>query len=101
MEIADPSHAGEARRAAAELGASVGLNETDCGKVAIAVTEMATNLVKHAQQGSILLEAVGNNGASGLRILSIDKGPGIDNVSMALRDGYSTYGSSEIGRAHV
>lgn len=101
MEIVDSSHAGEARRVAAEIAASLGLDETDCGKVAIAVTEMATNLVKHAQRGKILFEPVGRDGYSGLRVLSLDKGPGIDNVSMALQDGYSTYGSGGNGLGAV
>lgn len=101
MEVVDSSNAGEARRAAAEIAASLGLNETECGKVAIAVTEIATNLVKHAEGGRILFERVGRNGHSGLRVLSLDKGPGIENISMALRDGYSTYGSSGNGLGAV
>ncbi|HUO15293.1 MAG TPA: ATP-binding SpoIIE family protein phosphatase [Verrucomicrobiae bacterium] len=96
-EVVDASHAGEARRIAVECAASIGMNETDCGKVAIAVTEMATNLVKHAQHGKLLCEPIGRNGASGLRVVAIDKGPGIRNISAALQDGYSTYGSNGNG----
>ena len=100
-EIIDPSHAGETRRVAVDYAASIGMNETDCGKVAIAVTEMATNLVKHAAQGKIILESVGHNGSQGLRVLSLDKGPGIRNIAAALQDGYSTYGSSGNGLGAV
>lgn len=100
-EVVEPSHAGEARRAAVELAASIGMNETECGKIAIAVTEIATNLVKHAGQGQILSEAVRKNGACGVRILALDKGPGIHDVSAALEDGYSTYGSAGNGLGAV
>ena len=100
-EIVDPSHAGEARRVAVELAVSIGMNETDSGKIAIAVTEMATNLVKHAQHGKILCEPVRRNGTCGLRVLALDKGPGIHNVTAALEDGYSTYGSSGNGLGAV
>jgi anti-sigma regulatory factor (Ser/Thr protein kinase) len=100
-EIVDVSHAGEARRVAVDYATSIGMNETDCGKIAIAVTEMATNLVKHARQGKILCESVGYNGSRGLRVLALDKGPGIDNISSALRDGYSTYGSCGNGLGAV
>jgi anti-sigma regulatory factor (Ser/Thr protein kinase) len=100
-EIADPSHVGEVRRLAVECAKSIGIDETDCGRIAIAVTELASNLVKHAQEGKILLEPLSRNGASGLRILSLDKGPGISNVSDALRDGYSTFGSSGNGLGAV
>src|SRR5689334_20174761 len=100
-EIVDPSHAGEARRVAVELAESVGFNQTDRGKIAIAVTEMATNLVKHAQHGKLLYEPVRHNGSVGVRVLALDKGPGIRNVSEALQDGYSTYGSSGNGLGAV
>lgn len=96
-EIVDASHAGEARRIAVECATSIGMNETDCGKIAIAVTEMATNLVKHARHGKILLESVNEGGIWGLRVLAVDKGPGISNISAALQDGYSTYGSNGNG----
>lgn len=96
-EILDASHAGEARRVAVECAASIGMGETDCGKIAIAVTEMATNLVKHAQEGKLLCEPVSQGGACGLRVVAIDKGPGIRNISAALQDGYSTYGSNGNG----
>jgi anti-sigma regulatory factor (Ser/Thr protein kinase) len=96
-EIVDASHAGEARRVAVECATSIGMNETDRGKVAIAVTEMATNLVKHARQGKIVCESVCQNDVCGLRVMAFDKGPGIQNISAALQDGYSTYGSSGNG----
>jgi anti-sigma regulatory factor (Ser/Thr protein kinase)/serine/threonine protein phosphatase PrpC len=95
--VLDTSHAGEARRVAVECATSIGLDETDCGKVAVAVTEMATNLVKHARHGRLLYERLENCGAAGLRVLAVDKGPGIENISAALQDGYSTYGSNGSG----
>ena len=100
-EIVDPSHVGEARRRAMECAALIGLDETESGKIAIAVTEMATNVVKHARQGKILCGPIGNNGSRGVRVMSLDKGPGISNVSAALQDGYSTYGSSGNGLGAV
>ncbi len=96
-DIVDASYVAEARRSAVACATSVGMNETDCGKIAIAVTEMATNLVKHAQRGKILCESIDQNGIGGLRVLAVDKGPGIANISSALQDGYSTYGSNGNG----
>lgn len=100
-EIIDPSHAGEARRAAVDCASSIGMDEVDRGNVAIAVTELATNLLKHAKQGRIVCESVSHGDAYGVRILSLDKGPGIRDVAEALRDGYSTYGSSGNGLGAV
>ena len=96
-EIVDASQAGEARRVAVDYATSIGMDQTDCGKIAIAVTEMATNLVKHAHHGKILCELVGQNRSRGLRVLALDKGPGIQNISAALQDGYSTFGSNGNG----
>jgi anti-sigma regulatory factor (Ser/Thr protein kinase) len=100
-EIVDPSQAGEARRAAVKFAESIGMTETDCGNVAIAVTEMATNLFKHAGHGKIICAAVTRNQARGLCVLALDKGPGIPNISAAMQDGYSTYGSSGNGLGAV
>lgn len=99
--IVEPSHAGEARRLALQYASSIGMDETECGKVAIAVTEMATNLVKHASHGKILCEPVEHDNAWGLRVLALDKGPGIRNISAALEDGFSTYGSPGNGLGAV
>ena len=101
VQISDASLAGEARRIAVRLAEEIGMEESDRGAVAIAVTEMATNIVKHAGTGSIVCEQLGTNGARGIRFLAIDKGPGIRNISSALEDGYSTAGTSGNGLGAV
>ena len=101
IEIVDPSHVGEARRVAAEYAASMGMTEEDRGKISIAVTEMATNLLKHAGHGKIVCDPVALDGAWGLRLLSVDKGAGIADIAAALQDGYSTYGSCGNGLGAV
>ena len=101
VEISDPSHAGEARRAAIRCAELISMGESDCGAVAIAVTEMATNVVKHAKAGRIVCERVIQNGAPGLRVLCLDKGPGIRDITKALEDGYSTSQTSGNGLGSV
>ncbi len=82
-----------ARKAATDLASSIGFSETEIGKVAIVVTEMATNLLKHAGSGQILVSA----DAASLEILAIDSGPGMADTRACLRDGYSTAGSNGTG----
>ena len=53
--VTDISRVAEARRAATELAGRLGFSEACVGKVALVVTEAATNLVKHATAGEILL----------------------------------------------
>jgi anti-sigma regulatory factor (Ser/Thr protein kinase) len=101
LQISEASLAGEARRVAVRLAEAIGMEESDRGAVAIAVTEIATNIVKHAGTGSIVCQQLGINGALGIRFLAIDKGPGIRNITSALEDGYSTAGSSGNGLGAV
>jgi anti-sigma regulatory factor (Ser/Thr protein kinase) len=101
VELNHSSHAGEARRLGVHYAERSGLSEPERGAVAIAVTELATNILKHAKSGAILCESISHNGSSGLRILALDKGPGIPDVSRALQDGYSTSGTPGNGLGAV
>ncbi len=94
IQIDDRTQVGEARRAAVQMAEAVGLGETQAGKAALAVTEAATNIVKHAGSGKILLAPLVRGSAAGLEILALDRGPGISNVAESLRDGFSTAGGS-------
>jgi anti-sigma regulatory factor (Ser/Thr protein kinase) len=97
--VSDPSHVAQIRRVATTLAADHGFNETGLGKVALVVTEAATNILKHAGSGELLLRPLIPNGQSsgGLEVLALDKGPGISNIEAAMRDGYSTAGSPGSG----
>ena len=97
IAIEDSSQVGEARRSAAAIAAVVGLNETDAGKVAILATEAATNIAKHAGRGEIMLRSIDSAGVRGVELIAIDSGPGIPDIDRALRDGYSTAGTSGAG----
>lgn len=97
LRIADPSEVGEARRVTANLCAALGFDTTHSGKAAIVVTELATNLSKHARGGELLLRSLDDRGVAGLEIVSVDRGPGLLNPGECLRDGYSTSGSPGTG----
>jgi anti-sigma regulatory factor (Ser/Thr protein kinase) len=97
IQIDDRTQVGEARRAAVGMAEALGLGQTQAGKVALAVTEAATNIVKHAGTGKILLGPLVRAPAVGLEILALDRGPGISNVMASMRDGYSTAGSMGAG----
>ena len=97
LPILEPSQAGEARRKAIALASCLGFNETERGKVGIVVTEVANNLVRHARDGMLLLQAKTKNDVAGIEILALDSGPGMDNINECLRDGFSTTGTSGNG----
>jgi anti-sigma regulatory factor (Ser/Thr protein kinase) len=96
--ISEQSQVGEARRFARNLAAEeLGFNETESGKVSIVVTELATNLLKHAQKGELIFRAISQGPIRGLEILCLDQGPGMDNLTECMRDGYTTAGSPGTG----
>ena len=97
IAIEDPSHVGEVRRSANAIAAAVGLSDTEGGKFAILASEAATNIVKHAGRGEIVLRSLGSYGGGGVELIAIDSGPGIADIDRALSDGYSTAGSSGTG----
>lgn len=97
LPILESSQVGEARRIALALASSLGFNETERGKVGIVVSEVATNLVKHAKEGKLILQTLEKNQIGGIEILALDKGPGISNLSECMRDGFSTAGTPGTG----
>lgn len=97
FELNDPADAGFLRREAVRYAEQIGMDETDRGGIAIVATEIATNVLKHAGRGKVILDPVAQNGTRGLRLVGLDKGPGIRDISAALRDGHSTAGTSGTG----
>ncbi len=97
FEISEPSHVAEARRFTRELAEDAGFNESQAGGVALVTTELATNLLKHASSGEIVVRPIVERGIAGVELLALDRGSGIGNVAESLRDGYSTAGSAGTG----
>src|ERR1700753_4370274 len=97
IQVSESSQTGEARRKVLAFAEERGMDESRRGSVALATTEMATNLVKHAGRGHILVQRMESKGNSGLRVISVDKGPGISDLSKAISDGHSTAGSLGTG----
>jgi anti-sigma regulatory factor (Ser/Thr protein kinase) len=88
--IADPSQVGEARRRAGDLARTAGMAEARVGQFALAVTELATNIIKHGGGGQMLMGCFADAGGSGIECVALDNGPGMADVERCLRDGYST-----------
>jgi anti-sigma regulatory factor (Ser/Thr protein kinase) len=97
IAITEQSQTGEARRAALALASRLGFKETERGKVAIVVTEVANNLMQHAKGGVVLLRAIEHSPTIGIEILALDKGAGMVDVEECLQDGFSTGGTAGNG----
>ena len=86
-----------ARGAAAALARRVGLSGHRAGEVALAVSEVATNLAKHAVDGSLLLRVLRTDQYAAVEFLAVDAGPGMADLPAAMRDGASGAGTLGIG----
>ncbi|MEV6881336.1 ATP-binding SpoIIE family protein phosphatase [Streptomyces sp. NPDC051135] len=94
---ADVALAPAARRHAGNLARDLGMPQAQVARVELCVTEMATNMLKYAHDGSLVLRVVRARDRAAVECLSLDSGPGIRNVQEALRDGISASGSLGIG----
>ncbi|OLC66990.1 MAG: ATP-binding protein [Candidatus Rokubacteria bacterium 13_1_40CM_2_68_8] len=86
-----------ARQKGRELAAASGFGRTEQTLIATAISEVARNIVVHAQRGEIVLCAIESKGRRGLKIVARDQGPGIADPELAMRDGYSTTNSLGVG----
>lgn len=85
------------RTAALSLARRLDFPELRAEQLALAVTEAASNLFKHAREGSLLLAARRDADPAAIDLVTIDRGPGIADLDRALRDGSSTAGTLGIG----
>ncbi|CAL9326765.1 hypothetical protein SUDANB51_00246 [Streptomyces sp. enrichment culture] len=97
VPVRDATRVRDARVAAEGAAALAGLDERRTAAAALVATELATNLLKHAEGGQVLIDVVdppepgdGRTRARVVQIAAIDHGPGIADVPTAVRDGYST-----------
>lgn len=97
FHINETSQVASARRGCSDIAFKLGFTETQAGRVAIVVTEAATNILKHGFGGEIVARAVSEQGLRGIEIIAIDNGPGMANIGASLRDGVSTAGSPGTG----
>jgi serine/threonine-protein kinase RsbT len=86
------SDAHAARRAARAAATAAGFDRLAAEEVALAVSELATNLLRYAHGGEVWLQHIGDPARPGLQLESHDAGPGIDDLDRAMQDGYSSGG---------
>jgi len=101
ISISDVGDLGTARLTARSLSTAIGFDERAVEEITLVVSELATNLVKHAKDGILRLRRAEEDGRTGIQIDSEDQGPGITNVEEAIADDFSTSGSLGCGLGTV
>src|SRR5690349_5729320 len=97
VPITDASSVGEARRQGQLTAERLGLDEVRCGEFALLATEVSRNVLLHGGGGHAIIFGCRSEKGPVARILALDNGPGIADVSQALEDGYSTAGTMGAG----
>ena len=85
------------QQAVREWAIACGFSLVDQTKIVTAASELARNAVLHGGGGTVRLEALNDGARRGLRLVFEDQGPGIPDVTQALRDGYTTGGGLGLG----
>lgn len=79
-----------ARNEVRQMAAALGFRFLDQTRLATVASELARNVVKYAGGGRLIAQPVAAGGRDGLRLIFEDTGPGIADLSAAMRDGFST-----------
>lgn len=85
------------RQEARTRAVSIGLGLVDQTKIVTAASELARNTVDYGGGGTVRLEVLQDGGRKGLRLVFEDQGPGIPDIDLALKDGYTTGGGLGLG----
>ena len=97
LAVEDASAVVACRNAGLAMASRLQFPAARADALALAVTEAASNLHKHARQGALLLAVNRDADVPGIDLVTIDSGPGLRDVGAAMQDGHSTVGTLGIG----
>jgi serine/threonine-protein kinase RsbT len=80
----------KARQEVRAQAQALGFTLVDQTRITTAVSELVRNIVKYATKGDIDIETTEKGTRKGLRIICRDEGPGIPDIDLAMKEGYTT-----------
>lgn len=86
-----------ARQRGRELAAELRFSRGDQTVIAAAISEIARNILTYAGRGSVRMSIQHDGDRSAVVVVARDEGPGIADIQLAMRDGYSTSGGLGVG----
>jgi serine/threonine-protein kinase RsbT len=86
-----------ARRAIRDAANQLGFGQTDVTRIVTAASELARNIFKYAGEGVMRWRRIENGSSFGVELQFVDGGPGIQDIDLALQDGFSTSGGLGMG----
>lgn len=88
-------------RAVIDAAHAMGMGESETMSLATAAMELVSNMLVHAGGGLVLVRPCRGEKGSGVEVVAADAGPGIEDLSLAMRDGHSSAGGSGVGLGAV
>jgi len=85
------------RKHVRERAVAIALSLVDQTKLVTAASELGRNTIKYGGGGEVHLDALEDGFKRGIGLIFVDNGPGIADLDMALRDGYTTGGGLGLG----
>ena len=101
IEVSQGADVDTVRQAGKTMAQALGFGVREREEVVIVVSELATNVLKHAGRGTLTLIPIRASERAGIQIECVDNGPGIGDVEQAISDGFSTAGSLGYGLGAV
>lgn len=80
-----------------EYAVKIGMSLVNQTKLITAASELVRNMLKYGGGGSVLIEVLTEGRNTGIRLIFDDKGPGIKDISLAMKDGFSSGKSLGLG----
>jgi serine/threonine-protein kinase RsbT len=80
-----------------EYAVKIGMSVVNQTKLITAASELVRNMLKYAGGGETKIEVISEGRNSGIRLIFEDKGPGISDIALAMKDGFSTGKSLGLG----
>lgn len=90
LPLANDTHIVQARQAVRHVSEELKFSLVEQTKVVTAASELARNTVMHGGGGTVTIQVLQEGLREGLRIVFEDKGPGIADLQLAMKDGYTT-----------
>lgn len=97
LPLTASEHVVIARQAVRQRAIDIGLSLVDQTKIVTAASELARNTIQHGGGGSMTVEVISDGVRRGIRLSFKDNGPGIADITQAMKDGYSTGGGLGLG----
>lgn len=85
------------RQAVRQFAIELGFGLVDQTKIVTAASELARNTLDYGGGGTVQLETLQDGGRRGLKLTFEDQGPGISDIEMALKDGFTSGGGLGMG----